>query len=114
MTCMLDVKKAIQAVGVLLRREGKRASRLRLLKLLYIADRISLQRTGRQILGSKIVAMKHGPLHSEVFNLIEGDHVQTPLWSHYFRNSGRDVVLEEEPGTDALSRQDIDLMNSRG
>lgn len=63
MTQTLDVEKAIQAVGVLLRREGKRASRLRLLKLLYIADRISLQKTGTPILGSKVVALKHGPVH---------------------------------------------------
>ncbi|MEI8371389.1 MAG: hypothetical protein WCJ35_00990 [Planctomycetota bacterium] len=42
MTLRLDTEKAIQAVGVPLRRDGKRASRLRLLKLLYIADRISL------------------------------------------------------------------------
>jgi len=53
----LDIEKAIQATAVLLRQEGKRASRLRLLKLLYIADRNALQKTGSPILGSKIVAM---------------------------------------------------------
>ncbi len=107
----LDVEKAIQAAGVLLRREGKRLSRLRLLKLLYIADRIALQTTGSPILGSKLVAMRHGPVHSEVFDLIKGVHFAEPDWSRNFRNVGRDVVLEEEPCVGKLSRQEVELLN---
>jgi uncharacterized phage-associated protein len=110
MTQRLDVEKAIQAVGVLLRREGKKASRLRLLKLLYIADRLSLQKVGAPILGSKIVAMKHGPVHSAVLDLIKGEHIDEPLWSKHFRNEGRDVVLEVEPGVGKLSRYEIELL----
>jgi uncharacterized phage-associated protein len=111
MTPRLDIGKAIQAVGVLLRREGKRASRLRLLKLLYIADRISLAKTGSPILGSKIVAMRHGPVHSDIFDLIKGVHIDEPVWSRHFRNVGRDVVLEEEPEVGRLSRFEIELLN---
>ena len=111
MTLRLDVEKAIQAVGVLLRREGKRAGRLRLLKLLYIADRLSLKQTGCQILGSRIVAMKHGPLHSEVLDLVNGDHIAAPKWSKYFRTIGRWVVLANEPPIGALSRYEVELIN---
>jgi uncharacterized phage-associated protein len=107
----LDFTKAIQAVGVLLRQEGKRASRLRLLKLLYIADRVSLEKTGCQILGSRIVAMKHGPLHSEVLDLINGEHIHSPQWSQYFQNVGRDVVLAAEPEIGRLSRYEIEILN---
>ena len=111
MTQRLDVEKAIQAAGVLLRREGKKAGRLRLLKLLYIADRISVQKTGTAILGSKIVAMKHGPLHGEVLDLINGEHAKEPTWSRHFRSVGRDVLLHHEPGVGKLSRQEIELLN---
>ena len=111
MTLQLDVGKAIQATGVLLRHEGKRASRLRLLKLLYIADRIALEKTGSPILGSKIVAMRHGPVHSAVLDLIKGVHIDAPAWSRYFRNVGRDVVLEEEPEVGRLSRFETELLN---
>jgi uncharacterized phage-associated protein len=110
MTQRLDVEKAVQAVGVLLRREGKRAGRLRLLKLLYIADREALKQTGVPILGSKIVAMQHGPLHSEILDLINGNHIQEALWSRHFRNVGRDVLLDEEPETGKLSRYEIELL----
>jgi uncharacterized phage-associated protein len=111
MTLRLDIEKAIQAVGVLLRREGKRAGRLRLLKLLYIADRLSLERTGCQILGSRVVAMKHGPLHGEVLDLINGDHISAPRWSRFFRNVGWCVVLAEEPEIGRLSRYEVELLN---
>lgn len=107
----LNVTKAIQAVGVLLRREGKQASRLRLLKLLYIADRTALKETGCQIVGSRIVAMKHGPLHSEVLDLINGEHIQSPRWSRYFQSVGRNVVLMEEPEVGNLSRYEVELLN---
>ena len=111
MSTRLDVAKAIQAVGVLLRREGKRASRLRLLKLLYLADRASLEKTGCQILGSRIVALKNGPLHSEVLDLINGEHIHAPQWSQYFQNVGRDVVLAAEPEIGKLSRYEVELLN---
>lgn len=111
MTRRLDVEKAIQAVGVLLRREGKKATRLRILKLLYIADRTSIQRTGSPILGSRFVAMKHGPLHSEVLDLISGSHPSEPVWSRFFSNEGRNIVLSEEPSVGKLSAHDVAILN---
>lgn len=106
----LNVEKAVQAVGVVLRCEGKQVGRLRLLKLLYIADREALKDTGTPILGSKIVAMQHGPLHSEILDLINGNHIEEPVWSRHFRNVGRDVVLDQEPETGKLSRYEIELL----
>ncbi len=82
-----------------------------MLKLLYIADRIALQKTGSPILGSKIVAMRHGPVHSAVFDLIKGVHIDEPAWSRHFRNVGRDVVMEEEPEVGRLSRYEIELLH---
>lgn len=108
----LDTAKAIQAVGVVLRREGKRSGRLRLLKLLYIADRKCLAETGAFLLGSKFVAMKHGPLHSEVLDLINGWHLGEPDWSQYFRTDGRWITLESEPEVGRLSRHEVELLNS--
>lgn len=108
--CRLNVEKAIQAAGVILRAEGKRASRLRLLKLLYIADRESIRRTGAPILGSRIVGMRHGPLHSEILDLINGNHIGEPSWSRHFHNVGQQVVMDEEPETGKLSRFEITLL----
>jgi hypothetical protein len=109
-TRRLNVEKAIQAAGVVLRTEGRQASRLRLLKLLYIADRESIRRTGAPILGSTLVGMEHGPLHSEILDLIKGNHIGEPNWSRHFRNMGQQVVMDEEPDTGKLSRFDIEII----
>lgn len=108
----LDVKKAIQAAGVLLRFEQtRRMSRLRLLKLLYIADRRSIKETGFPIIGSKLVAMKDGPLHNEVYDLIKGNHIREPEWAAHFQNfGGRDVGMRDEPGVDELSDYDVAML----
>jgi hypothetical protein len=55
--------------------------------------------------------MKHGPLHSEVLDLINGEHIQEPAWSRHFRNVGRNVVLQHEPAVGKLSRQEVELLN---
>ncbi len=53
----VKVEKTIQAIGVLFRADRvKRMNYMRLLKLLYIADRESLQETGRPITGGAITA----------------------------------------------------------
>jgi uncharacterized phage-associated protein len=106
----LDVEKAIQAAGVILRREGNTASRLRLLKLLYIADRRSLERFGRPIVGSKIVAMKNGPLHSQILDLLNGNCVGESRWASYFQNQGVLVQLVQQPDVGLLSRSELDLL----
>lgn len=69
----LKVDKTIQAVGVLFRAEGvQRANCMRLLKLLYIADRESIREVGRPITGGAVVAMERGPVLEEVYDLIPG------------------------------------------
>ncbi len=105
------IRKTIEAAGVLAGFEHSlRISRLRLLKLLYIADRESLKETGRPMLGVKAVAMDHGPLHSEVFDLVKGEHIQEPAWSRFFRNAGYHVERIADPGRASLSRYEIEKL----
>ena len=104
-------EKAIEAAAVIARHEGKRTTRLRLLKLLYIADRTLLKERGRPLLGSRTVAMDNGPLHSDVYDMLKGEHIATPRWSKYFTNEGpRDVLLTQEPDTANLSRNEIETL----
>lgn len=111
MFLQFDVEKAIQATGALLRRDGKRMSRIRLLMLLYLAERQSLEQCGMPILGSRLVAMKQGPLHKDVFDLINGVGRGEPIWSSHFKNVGRENHLEVEPDVGRLSRREIGILN---
>ncbi len=102
----------VQAVGVLLHEEPeKRTAYMRILKLLIIADRESLRRTGYPIIGSKVVAMKNGPLHSVVYDLIKAEHPDVPMWESFFTKvSNFDIQMCNNPGVDELSRFEVALL----
>jgi uncharacterized phage-associated protein len=104
-------RKIVEAAATLLRTEAcRRMSYLRLLKLLYIADRETLREVGRPIVGTRPVAMKHGPVLSEVLDLVKGEHFDEPIWSEFIRRDGYEVELTKDPGVLTLSRYEIGLL----
>jgi uncharacterized phage-associated protein len=102
-----STRKTIQAVAVLLRLARGPMGYLRLLKLLYIADREHLRTAHRPIVGTRTVAMKNGPLHSEVYNLVKGEHLDDPLWSDHVRKQGYQIELVKDPGRSELSAAEV-------
>ena len=102
-----NAKKAVQAAGVLLDVEGGRMSYFRLLKLLYIADRESIKETGYPITLSHAAALDHGPILSEIYDLIKGSRADEKEWSTYIKTHGHQVTLIQDPGRGKLSRFDI-------
>ena len=60
--------KATQAAARLLRNRGGRMSYMKLIKLLYLADREALSRWGRPITTDKYVSMDKGPVLSRVLD----------------------------------------------
>jgi len=104
----LKVEKTTQAAGVLFRADGvRRMNYMRLLKLLYIADREALKETGRPITGGPVVAMERGPVLGEVYDLIHGRHMQMPLWDRFFRKDRYDLELVDDPDVRKLSKYEI-------
>ncbi len=104
----LKVEKAIQAIGVLFRADRvRRMNYMRVLKLLYIADRETLKETGRPITGGPAVAMERGPVLEEVYELIRGQHSQMPSWDEYFQKDRYSLTLRNDPDVRTLSRYEI-------
>lgn len=107
----LRVAKTVHAIGVLLRQDGVRSMNyMRLLKLLYIADRESLRATGRPIVGGSVIATERGPVLGEVYDLIRGRHREMPLWDVFLRTSRFNVELVDDPDVGELSRYEIDML----
>jgi len=103
--------KALQAAGYLLRREpARQMNYMRLLKVLYIADRESIRQTGRSITGDRATAMERGPVLSEVFDIIKGTHLRSPDWSNFIERNAYDVRLVQGPGVAKLSRFEIEVL----
>ena len=107
-----NAKKAVQAAAKLLSFEhNSTMSRLRLLKLLYIAERKCLKQTGQLLIGDSAVAMDCGPLHSTVYSMIKGESIHDAQWSRYIRQVGpRDVHLHHPAGNSELSKFEVNLL----
>jgi uncharacterized phage-associated protein len=108
MVIPFNTMKSIQAAAVLLQEHGDKMSRLRLVKLLYIADRESIAETLRPVTGDNAVAMDHGPVPTRIYRLICRKDRDTPLWDEFIAQDGeRDHLLKADPGVKKLSKFEL-------
>jgi uncharacterized phage-associated protein len=106
-------QKAIQAVAFLLKQRHEFArtdNYMRLLKLLYFADRESIRETGSPITGDRFVAMEHGPILSKIYDLILQRLADNAEWDKYIERIGYEIRLIQDPGNSKLCRYEIDLL----
>lgn len=104
MQLRFNFEKSLQAAGVLLRLEEGRMPYLRLLELLYIADREMLAESASPITGDRVYAMKFGPVPSHIYALIEGGGSRLGEWERCIQTQGYAVKLAGDPGRGKLSR----------
>jgi uncharacterized phage-associated protein len=76
-------EKATATAAFLLRLRGGQMSYLKLIKLLYLADREALNRWGFNITTDRYVSMDHGPVVSNIYNLVTIDERENAFWSRY-------------------------------
>ncbi|EQD35780.1 hypothetical protein B1B_16765, partial [mine drainage metagenome] len=79
---------------------------MRLIKLLYFADRASLLEFGRPITGDQYVAMKLGPVLSTVY-----DRIKAGEWGGLVRTSGYNLELIGPEFIDPLSEAEIEILD---
>jgi len=104
----LDLKKTLQAAALLARLEpGSTISRMRLLKLLYIADREALKEIGRTISNDAHAALKKGPILSGFYNVIKGEDVGSRQFERHFESIGYRLKLIRAAGIARLNRFEI-------
>lgn len=107
----LNLKKTIEAACFLLEREpGCRMNYMRMLKVLYLADRESIQRFHSPLTRDRVVAMDRGPVLSTVLDLIKGSHLWAPHWEKFIRKDGYCIEMVREPGRGSLSAAELDLL----
>jgi uncharacterized phage-associated protein len=115
MTMRFNEKNATQAAGQFLQLANGRMNYMKLIKLLYIADREALLRWGRPITTDTYFSLKHGPVLSRVHDLItEGPNpVQgESFWSrHISEPEHYAVALSVDPSDDQLSEAEEEVIN---
>jgi uncharacterized phage-associated protein len=109
-------RKAVQAASRLIQHSGGEMNYLALMKLLYLADREALIRLGRPITGDKVVAMKHGPVLSRVYDLVsrKKQHLPASQWHKFIPRPNAyvcTVKFSDLPEVSALSEAEAAIID---
>jgi uncharacterized phage-associated protein len=114
---VFNERKVAQMAAYLLKRRGGTMSHLKLIKLLYLADREALNSYGASISGDSFFSLPNGPVLSRTLNLMAGViESETQGWETWISDRAEhQVSLRQDFELDALdylSRADIDILDS--
>jgi len=111
-----NVRKAAQVAAFFARAEGGRINVLKLVKLIYLADRKHLGAYDWPILNDKYVSMDHGPVNSIAFHYINGCQLERDSWEpfvtdrdQYEIGMAREEMTDDE--LDELSKAELKTLN---
>lgn len=109
-----DSKKAAQIAAYFLSRQPG-MEKLKLIKLMYLAEREFIRRHGHPMIYDELYSLKHGPVCSSALNAINGD-LDQDYWSQFLHldGNGRNIHLVSDITRDALdevSDADIDVLD---
>lgn len=103
---LFNESKAAQAAAYFLFKAGGRLPVLKLMKLMYLAERKSYELFGYPIIGDSMVAMDHGPVLSITLNNVNGMNAPNRVWEEWIADrAGNDVALRDG----SMIRSDQDL-----
>lgn len=109
-----DIDKSIQAVAFLLKQKPDTNfsdEYMRILKLLYIADRESIKKTGFPVTGDVFVAMEYGPTLSKLYDFVKQNRTDNSVWDEYIQKyNDYDIRLIKDPGDGKLCQYEIELL----
>jgi uncharacterized phage-associated protein len=115
-TPLFDERKAAEAAAFLLFKAGGKLPLIKLVKLLYLAERLSLRRHGEPLTGDRLVSMPNGPVLSMTYDHINGAlPSRTGGWDSWIADrAGHEVALADasklrSPEQDLLRLSDSDL-----
>ena len=100
---MFREDKTTQMAARFLSLANGRLEYIKLLKLLYLADKKMLIQRGHPITYDDCYAMKWGPVLSKTYDIIKGER-ESDYWSVFIETNGYDVELKDDPGSGKLSR----------
>lgn len=109
---VFDEMKATQAACYLLSLNAERMNYMKLIKLLYLADRKFIADWSNSITTDCYVSMENGPVTSRIYDLIkEGKSDNGSYWASCIRTNGDDVVLTKTIGEyDRLSPMEMEVI----
>lgn len=116
MNFRFQIGKATEAACEFLDRAGGQLNILKLVKLIYLLDRLSLDRRGIPVVGGDYLSMRNGPVTSEVLDLINAGRLageSDRRWEQCVSDrKDHDIKLEQKPERVHLSDSEIGLIDA--
>lgn len=107
----VNSRKATNAVSRLIQESGADVDYLRVIKLVYLADRESILERGTPIVGGHYYSMPKGPVIGEVMTFTKCRNA--PGWDGVIDHlRGHALNLIAEPSFDFLASTELDLLDS--
>lgn len=109
-----DADKATEAACRFAILESGRINVLKLVKLIYLLDRLSLRERNVPVVGGAYFSMKNGPVTSEILDLINAGQIagMESTWSNYI-STRQDHLLEASKSPDGyLSEAELGLLDA--
>jgi uncharacterized phage-associated protein len=113
MTGLFKETKATQAAARFLTLRGGRMSCIKLVKLLYLADREALLRWGLPITSDRFVSLDIGPVVGWICELVQGEPAPNSarIWRKFISDPDHyEVHLLADPGSGELGAQELSLI----
>ncbi len=111
-----DVRKAAQVAAYFARAAGGRINGLKLVNIIYLADREFAARYDEPMIDDHWVSMDHGPVNSGTLNMVNGMGGPNPDWDTFIGpRVGFDVALARnlrDGDLDELSVADLEVLSA--
>lgn len=102
---MFNEKKVLQIISYLLSLNNGKMSKLKLIKELYLIDRMSIDEDDVSLSGDDFFSLPHGPVLSLTLNII--NDIPDNTWAEYLEIKGKNTIhLIKEFDEGRLSKRD--------
>jgi uncharacterized phage-associated protein len=115
MKVWFNVRKAAQVCAFFAQQNGASISALKLVRLIYLANRKCMEEFDFPLLDDNLVSMSHGPVNAITFDYINGNQPNLDEWHEFVINSGDYRIKLTNPNMstddlDELSQNDIEIL----
>lgn len=111
---MFNDRKAGQVAAYFANAASGRIGLLKLIKLIYLADREAMRTFGTPITFDRLVAMPHGPVNSQVLDLANGFSRGSSGWAEWISARDGNALRPLRPATtaelDELSPAELSIL----
>lgn len=115
MNFRFDAAKATEVACLFLQKAGRRMNIMKLVKLVYLLDRLSLDRRGIPVVGGDYLSMRNGPVTSELLDLINAGRLlgdPETRWEQCISDRrNHEVQLESMPEREHVSDVEVALLD---